>query len=93
MKILSNLFFTDIDFCKAKVIQGLELNYNLYLLILLRDALRKKCPYSEFSWFVFSPDAEIYRPEKLCIWTIFTQWCISIYDILILYKYITKRNH
>ena len=36
MKILSNLLFTDIDFCK--VIQGLDLNLNLYLLNLLRGA-------------------------------------------------------
>ena len=35
MKFASNLFFTDIDFCKPKVIQGLGLNFNLYLLILL----------------------------------------------------------
>ena len=33
MKFASNLFFTDIDFCKPKVIQGLDLNFNLYLLI------------------------------------------------------------
>ena len=36
MKFLSNLFFTDIDFCKPKVIKDLDLNFNLYLLILLR---------------------------------------------------------
>ena len=35
MKFVSNLFFTDVDFCKPKVIQGLDLNFNLYLLILL----------------------------------------------------------
>ena len=29
---ISNLFFTDIDFYKPKVIQGLDLNFNLYLL-------------------------------------------------------------
>ena len=38
MKFISNLFFTDIGFCKLKVIQGLDLNFNLYLLILLRGA-------------------------------------------------------
>ena len=27
MKFLSDLFFTDIDFCKPKVIQGLDLNF------------------------------------------------------------------
>ena len=37
MKLVSYLLFTDIDFCKPKVIQGLELNFNLYLFILLRD--------------------------------------------------------
>ena len=36
MKFLSNLFFTDIYFCKPKVIQGLDLNFILYLLILSR---------------------------------------------------------
>ena len=30
MKFVSNLFFTDIDFCKPKVIQGLDLNFSLY---------------------------------------------------------------
>ena len=38
MKFVSNLFFTAIDFCKGKVIQGLDLNFNLSLLILLRGA-------------------------------------------------------
>ena len=38
MNLVSNLFFTDIDFCKPKVIQGLDLNQNLYLSILLRGA-------------------------------------------------------
>ena len=33
MKLVINLFFTDIDFCKPKVIQGLDLHFNLYLLI------------------------------------------------------------
>ena len=36
MKFVSNLFFTDFDFCNPKVIQGLDLNFSLYLLILLR---------------------------------------------------------
>ena len=35
MKFVSNLFYTDIDLCKPKVIQGIELYINLYLLILL----------------------------------------------------------
>ena len=35
MKFASNLFFTDIDFCKPKVTQGLDLNFNLYLVIFL----------------------------------------------------------
>ena len=38
MKFVINLFFTDIDFCKPKVIEGLDLNFILYLLILLRGA-------------------------------------------------------
>ena len=38
MKSIGNLFFTDIDFCKLKVIQGLDLNFNLYLFILFRGA-------------------------------------------------------
>ena len=35
---VSNLFFTDIDFCKPEVIQGLELNLNLYLSTVFRGA-------------------------------------------------------
>ena len=38
MNLVSNLFFTDIDICKTKVIQGLDLNLNLFLSILLRGA-------------------------------------------------------
>ena len=34
----SNLYFTDIYFCKPKAIQGLDLNLNLHLSILLRGA-------------------------------------------------------
>ena len=33
----------------------------------------KKCRYSEFYWSVFSPNAGKYGPEKLRIWTLFTQ--------------------
>ena len=38
MKFVSNFLFTDIDFCKPKVTQGLGLNFNYYSLILLRGA-------------------------------------------------------
>ena len=30
MKFVGNLFFTDTDFCKPKVIQGVGLSFNLY---------------------------------------------------------------
>ena len=33
MKSDRSLFFTEIDFCKPAVIQGFDLNFNLYLLI------------------------------------------------------------
>ena len=36
--------------------------------------LREKCPYSEFSWSVFSPNAGKYGPEKLRIRTLFMQY-------------------
>ena len=39
MKFVSNLFFIEIDFCKPKAIQGLDL-LNLYLLICLRGPYR-----------------------------------------------------
>ena len=38
MKFVSNLFFTDIDFCKPNDIQGLDLNFNLYFLTFLAGA-------------------------------------------------------
>ena len=38
MKSDRNLFFTEIDFCKPGVIQGFDLNFNLYLLIFLKGA-------------------------------------------------------
>ena len=36
MKSGRNLFFTEIDFCKNGVIQGFDLNFNLYLLVSLK---------------------------------------------------------
>ena len=38
MKFGINLFFTAIDFYKPVTIQGLDLNFNLHLLLLLRGA-------------------------------------------------------
>ena len=38
MKFVSNLFSKDIEFYKPKVFQALKVNFNLYLLILLRGA-------------------------------------------------------
>ena len=38
MKFVSKLFFTDINSSKPNGIQDLDLNFNLYLLILLRGA-------------------------------------------------------
>ena len=35
-------------------------------------ALREKCLYLEFFWFVFSPNAGTYGPENLRIRTFFT---------------------
>ena len=29
-----NVFFTEVDLCKPSVMQGLDLNFNLYLLVL-----------------------------------------------------------
>ena len=63
---------------------------------------RKKCLYSEFFWFVFSgirtecgdlrsksivrPNGGKYAPEKLRIWTLFTQYNYWLYFFLILLK-------
>ena len=41
-------------------------------------ALREKCPYSEFFWSVFSPNAGKYGPEKLRIWALFMQCSLTI---------------
>ena len=38
MKSNRNLFSSEIDFCKPGVIQGFDLNFNLYLLIFLKGA-------------------------------------------------------
>ena len=35
-------------------------------------ALREKCLYLEFFWFVFSPNTGTYEPGKLQIQTLFT---------------------
>ena len=42
MKSLSNLYFTDVDVCKPEFTHSLHLNFNLYLLILLRSAYVSK---------------------------------------------------
>ena len=36
MKSYRNYFFTEIDFCKSGVIQGFDLNFNLYVLFFLK---------------------------------------------------------
>ena len=41
--------------------------------IFCNQSLREKCPYSEFLWSVFSPNAGKYGPGKLQIRTCFTQ--------------------
>ena len=33
-----NLFFTKVFFCKSSIIQGLDLNFNLHLLVFLKVA-------------------------------------------------------
>ena len=38
MELVNDLFFTAVQVCKPKVVQGLDLDFNLYLLILLRSA-------------------------------------------------------
>ena len=48
-------------------------------IILCTHKLREKCQYSELSLriqylSVFSPNAGKYGPQKLSIWTLFTQW-------------------
>ena len=44
----------------------------------LRLTLREKCPYLEFFWSVFSPNAEKYRPEKLRIQSLFKPTTVMI---------------
>ena len=38
MKSDRTLFFTEIDFCKPGVIQGFDLDFNLYVLVFLKGA-------------------------------------------------------
>ena len=39
-----------------------------------KGTLRKKCPYLEFFWPIFSPNEGKHGPEKPRIRTLFTQW-------------------
>ena len=48
MKSDKSLFFTEIDFCKPGVIQGFDLNLNLYLLVFLNDAKLSNNPWILF---------------------------------------------
>ena len=52
--------------------------------IMKKISLRENCPYSEFFWSVFSPNAENLGPEKLQTRTLFTQYILHI---------LQKRNH
>ena len=76
MKRLSNLFFTEINFCQPKVIQGLDLNFNPYLLILLRGVevcnnmlILSKYIYLELSAFIVT----------LTFIEISEKWCFKEY--------------
>ena len=48
MKSDRSLFFPEIDFCKPGVIQGFDLNFNLYLLVFLNDANLSNKPWILF---------------------------------------------
>ena len=56
MNLLSNLFFADLDFCKPRVIQSLDLNLNLFLSILLRGGYvsNKILIFSKYIWIELS---------------------------------------
>ena len=60
-------FYTNMNHDKLKFVLG---NYPT-------SALRKKCPYSELFWSVFSPNAGKCRPEQLRILILFTQCCFK----------------
>ena len=57
MKFVSNLLSKDIEFCKPKVFQALKVNFNLYLLILLRGAWVSKniLILFKYIWLELSP--------------------------------------
>ena len=46
--------------------------------------LYEKCPYSEFFWSVFSRNWTEFRPEKLWIWKLFTQYWVSVKSISVI---------
>ena len=50
-----------------------QVNVIRNILRILELILRKKCPYSELFWSIFSPNAGKYGPGKLRIRTLFTQ--------------------
>ena len=56
MNLVTNLIFADINFCKPKVIQGLDLNLNLYLSIRLRGVYvsNKILIFSKYIWVELS---------------------------------------
>ena len=49
------------------------LNFDAPRILQARRTLHEKCPYLEFTWSLFSPNAGKCRPEKLQIRTLFTQ--------------------
>ena len=79
IKFAKNQFFTDIDFCKPKVIQGLDFNFNLYLSILVLSVhnniliLSKyiQLELSAFSSSIFKKSSQL--TEKLLRGTKFSQ--------------------
>ena len=61
------------------------------LLKYMSPSVHKKCPYSEFFWSVFRPNVGKYRPDKLRVWTLFTQ-CLYYRVVFRILSKIFDRN-
>ena len=69
--ILLTLLLTQVCLHWASIFFSFHIKYAL---------LSQKCPYSEFFWSVFS--SLLHWPEKLRIWTLFTQCYLHSYFLI-----------
>ena len=80
-KWIPSPFFVTVSWSMRHYGQADLLSLANFLIVVLESSswqsLRKRCPYSELFWSVFSRIRTEYEPEELRIRTLFTHWMLS----------------